>query len=190
MQQRGLRVRALRIVAQDAEDGTDAAADVEVRGSVERIEQHAVAALPARVSADDDRLLVLLRGDDGHALAPAQQAQQHVVRDHVELLLLLALHVAAARLAEHVLEPRAAHLVADDLRGDGHRREDPRQRARGARDARLLGEQVALDGDDGLRGVEGLQWIDPHVHFPLAAHPVVTGWLTRPGSRPTARSSR
>jgi len=42
------------------------------------------------------RLLVLLGGDDRHALAATEQPQQHVVRDHVELLLLLALHVARA----------------------------------------------------------------------------------------------
>jgi len=70
----------------------------------ERVEQHAVAVLHRTGRADDHRLLVLLRGDDRHALAPAEQAQQDVVRDHVQLLLLLALHVARAGLAEHVLE--------------------------------------------------------------------------------------
>ena len=45
LQQRCLRIARAPILAQDAEDRADAAADVEVRRAIERIEQHAVLAL-------------------------------------------------------------------------------------------------------------------------------------------------
>ncbi|MFO1427479.1 MAG: hypothetical protein U1F11_11020 [Steroidobacteraceae bacterium] len=124
--------------------------DVEVRGAVERVEQHAVAALTLRVLADDDRLLVLLGGDDRDAFAPAERAQQYLVGDDVELLLLLALHVLAADVAEHVLEPRAPHLVGDHLGGDGQRREDPGEGALGLGMLALLLEHVCLQRHDGF----------------------------------------
>ena len=99
-------------------------------------------------AAQDHRLFVLLRGHDRDAFAPAERAQQDVVGDHVELLLLFALHVLVADRAEHVLEARAAHLRGDHLRGDRQRRQDPGQLAAGFGIARLLLQDVRLQGDD------------------------------------------
>src|SRR6185436_19842801 len=67
LQARVLHLRGAPIVAQDAEDRADAAAHIEIRRAVERIEEHDVRALALRLTLDDDRLLVLLRRDDGDA---------------------------------------------------------------------------------------------------------------------------
>ena len=74
--------------------------------------------LAARIFSDDDRLLVLLRGDDRNAFAAAERAQQDLVCDDVELLLLLALHIFVSDGAEHVVEPRAPHVCGDHLGRD------------------------------------------------------------------------
>ena len=81
---------------QNAENGADTAADVEVRRAVQGIEKHAIAGNAAALIPQDHRLLVLLRGHDGHALAAAERAHQDIVRKHVELLLHLALHILGA----------------------------------------------------------------------------------------------
>jgi hypothetical protein len=117
------------VVAQDAEYRADAAADIQIRGAVERVEQHAIAAHALLVLAQNHRLLVLLGSDDRDPLAAAEGREQHLVRDHVEFLLNLTLHIFLADAAEHVLQSRAAHLVGDDLRGDRQRRQDPRKGA-------------------------------------------------------------
>jgi hypothetical protein len=113
------------IMRQDAENRSHAAADVEIRRAVERIEQNAVARDALVVLAQDHRLLVFLRRHDGDALAAAQGSQQHLVGKDVELLLHFALNVFAAHTAEHIFQTRAPHLVGDDFRRNGQRGKDP-----------------------------------------------------------------
>jgi len=149
LQERGARIARPAIVPQDAEDGADAAAHVEIRGAVERIEQHAVAPFAVRRLAQDHGLLVLLRSHDGDAFALGEEPEQHLVRDHIELLLLLALHVLGARGTQHVVEPGAAHLRGDHLRRDGQRGENPRERPRRLGKALMLLQDVSLQGDEG-----------------------------------------
>ena len=127
-----------------------AAADVEIRRAVERIEQHAIFPLAAESRAQDHRLLVLLGRDDRDAFAAAERAQQNLVGDDVELLLLLALHVLAADRAEHVVEARAPHVRRDHLRRDRERREDPRERAGGLGVVLLLLQDVGLQRDEAV----------------------------------------
>ena len=148
LQQRVLRPRRPPIVGEDAENGPDPAADIEVRGAVERIEQDAVARNPFAILAQDHRFLVLFRCDDGDAFPPPQRAQQDLVGEHVELLLHLALHVLRPDAAEYVLEARAAHLVRDDFGRNRQRREDPGEGPGGLRIARLLLQDMPLQGHD------------------------------------------
>ncbi len=147
-------MRRATILAQDAEDGADGAADIEVRGAIQRIEQHAVLAFGGVVAAQDHRLFILLRGHDGDAFAAAERAQQDVVGDHIELLLLFALHVLVADRAEHIIQPRAAHMRCNHLGGDRQRRQDPGKLAAGLGIARLLLQDVSLQRDD-LGGAGG-----------------------------------
>src|SRR5690606_18837860 len=148
LQQRILDLRGTPVLAQDAEDGADAAGDVEVRGTVERIEHHAVACLAVIGIAQDQRLLVLLGGDHGHALPAPEVADQDLVGDDVELLLRLALHVHLPGVAQHVLEAGAAHLCGDHLGGDRQRREYPGECTGGLGGSLLLLQDVRLDGDE------------------------------------------
>src|SRR5690606_23003470 len=136
------------VLSQDAEDRPDGSADVEVRRAVERIEQHAIAPRASALVADDDGLLVLLGCDDRDALASPERAQQDLVRDYVELLLRLALHVGRPDLAEDVDEPCPAYFRRDDLRRDRQRGEDPGQRVAVVGPIGLLLENVALQRRD------------------------------------------
>ena len=135
------RIGDRRLVAEDREDRADADRDVEVRRAVERIEDHAVLSALA-AAAENRRLLVLLRGDDGDGAAVAEARHQDVVGDDVELLLRLAVDVGAAVVAEHVFDPGVAHLGGDRLGGERDRREDPRQVARGGGIAGFFVEDV------------------------------------------------
>jgi hypothetical protein len=65
--------------------------------------------------AQNHRLLVLLGSNDGDTLTAAERAEEDIVREHVELLLHLALHVLGPDTAENVLQPRPAHFVGDDF---------------------------------------------------------------------------
>jgi hypothetical protein len=101
------------------------------------------------VVAQDHRLLVFFRRHDGHALATTEIAHQDVVGDHIQLLLGFALHVLGAGAAQHIFQPRPAHLRRNHLGGDGDRRQHPGQRTGGFRVARLRLQDVRLDGDQG-----------------------------------------
>jgi hypothetical protein len=121
LQQRTLGAGCAAILQQDAEDGSDRAADIEVRRAVERIEQHAVLALLRIVIAQDDGLFILFRGDDRDTFATAQRTQQDLVGDHVQLLLLFALHVLIADRTEHIVEPGTTHVRRNHLCGNRQR---------------------------------------------------------------------
>lgn len=76
-------------------DGADVHTGVDVAAAVERVEDDAVFAL-VRV-LDDDGIVDLLRDEHG-ALAGCPEGVDHdVVREYVEFLLFLALHVCLSR---------------------------------------------------------------------------------------------
>ena len=77
--------------------------------------------------------------------AAAEASHEDVVGDDVELLLGLAVHVGGAVFAEHVLDTRAAHLRRNRLRGQGQRRQHPREVARGALMLRFSLQNVRLE---------------------------------------------
>src|SRR5690606_38040061 len=74
------------------------------------------------------------------------------VRDDVQLLLRLALHVVRADFAQHVDEAGAAHLGRDDLGGYGQRGQQPGQRAAVLGLLELALQNVALQGRDVANG--------------------------------------
>ena len=84
-----------------AKDGADVHTGVDIAAAVEGVEDDAVLALVAFV--DEDRLLVLLRDEHGRLARRAQRVDHDVVREHVELLLLLPLNVRLARHADPII---------------------------------------------------------------------------------------
>ena len=100
-----------RVVSEDRKDGADADADIQVRRTVERIEDDAVFA--AIHAALQDRRFFIFLGCDARDGGPAAEAlHEDVVRDDVELLLGLAVHVRAAAFAQDVFDARAAYFAA------------------------------------------------------------------------------
>jgi len=139
-----LRVVDVRIVSEDREDRADADARVEVRAAVERIEHDAVlAALVA--AAEDRRLVVLFTREHGDRCTRAKASDERLVRDHIELLLLLALHIRLADPSDRAREARTADLVGDRLRGERDRADDPGEVAARGRELGLLEQDVALE---------------------------------------------
>ena len=79
------------------------------------------------------RLVELLARDDAAVPAPLEHVEQDVVREGVELLDLLALHVRLAGVAEQVGEARGADARVDDADGEGDVVEERGELAGGAR---------------------------------------------------------
>ena len=129
----GVNVAAVGLLV-DAEDRARRDVRVDVRRAVERVEDgdvllalldddllvdlvEAVGVL--RRVLDADGLVLLLRREHGHLAREAKRVLKHRVRDHVELLLLLALDVDVARRLEaeqrRLLDRRGAHELRDGL---------------------------------------------------------------------------
>ena len=101
---------------QDREDRADVHVRVDVGRAVEWIEVHDIATDRHALGHLDD-VLVLLGRDHGQLTRAAEHAHDRLVREDVQLLDLLALHVDRAGGAEHVREPRADDGLVDHLRG-------------------------------------------------------------------------
>ena len=105
------RAGELRLVpAEDGEDGADADVRVDVARAVERVEEHDVLA----VVVGELGLVELLARDDAAVPAALEHVHQHFVREGVELLDRLALHVGLAGVPEEVGEARGADARVDD----------------------------------------------------------------------------
>ncbi len=143
---RGDVVRA----AQHREDGADRDVHVDVRAAVQRIEQQQIVAALEGVG---NRLAVvhLFRRQAGEVAAPGVGFEQDVVRQHVELLLRLALDVAGTGITEHTAQCTLADRDRDGLAGAGH---DFDQQAQVGVDAAgvLFLDQVTGEGN-GLHGI-------------------------------------
>ena len=131
----------------DREDGPDGDVDVDVGRAVERVEEDDVLALAA-LEEQRDRLGVLLGADEAHLAAAAQRADVLLVREQVQLLLDLVLHVDRSGVAEKVNEPGLADVAVDDLGGDGDVAEQTRELSLGA------GHLVLSLDDELLEGLE------------------------------------
>ena len=119
---RGLRVGAGRGRAQHREDAAHRHVDVDVGRAVERVEDHNV--VPAVGLLDRDGEVLLLGRDHARAARRAQRVAEDLVRDDVELLLVLALDVGRAREARQVGDPGAVDERRDLLAGRGDGGED------------------------------------------------------------------
>jgi len=86
------RLSALR-PPQDGKNRSDADIDVDVGGTIERIENDRVFG-PRRAVVQDDRFFVLLGGKNSNAVAAAQTIEERIVGIDIELLLLFALDIA------------------------------------------------------------------------------------------------
>src|SRR6478609_1399514 len=89
------------------------------------------------------RVVHLLGGERREVAAPLVGLEQDLVREHVELLLRLALHVDGIERAMAVGERALAHAGADALAGAGDRLEEQAQ-------IRVDEVLVALPGDEEL----------------------------------------
>ena len=138
-------------VLEDPEDRARGDARVHVRRPVEGVEdghvlaarllhEHLLVVALRALVLDFDRHVLLLGREHAHASREPQCVLEDVVRDHVELLLLLALHVdvPAVEVARQAADARPTHQIADRLRRRLDGREDALQLAQlGVRDRRL-----------------------------------------------------
>src|SRR5690606_1860620 len=92
----GGRRRAAALIAQYGEDGADGHVHLDVRGAVERIEHQQVTAAP-QLALDRDGLFVLFGEHAGDEAAPFAVVDEELVREHIEAVLLFALHMHRAR---------------------------------------------------------------------------------------------
>ncbi|PRD38308.1 UNVERIFIED_CONTAM: hypothetical protein NCL1_03594 [Trichonephila clavipes] len=142
---------------QHREDCAHRHVDVDVRGAVERVEQQQVAAA-RRAVGDRERVVHLLRGHAGEVAAAAVHVEQDVVGDHVQLLLVLALHVGAAGGAEHAGQRALADGGADAAAGIGGDFQGLDQVGGQAAVGALRVAQPGGKGDAGHRGLLGVSW--------------------------------
>ena len=98
----------------NAEDRADRGIDVDVGRAVEGIEEDRVFADGA-FGRDRDDVFVFLRSHDAHPTGVFQAILDRLVRQHVQLLLLLALHVLGALLPQDVDQPGSPDRRGDDL---------------------------------------------------------------------------
>ena len=134
------------------EDGANGHVDVDVRRSIEGIEQqHILAGAESLGNVDDVRLLF-----GRHGTQPATMIEcldDDFVGNHVELLLHLPLDVHVAGRAENVRESGTSHFVRDHLAGERHVIEDTGQFAGGLGEHAFLLDDETFDRDDGGRSM-------------------------------------
>ena len=136
-----------RWTAENGERRPHAHVDIDVGGTVQRVEDDGVVGI-LRIVVHQDRLFVFFGRQHPDALAYAQKMGQRLVGIHIKLLLELALHVDVAVHSENVGQTGPPHLSLDQF--GGHR--DPRQQHRelagrsGTTD--LVLQNVLLDGND------------------------------------------
>ena len=103
-----------RHASQHREDGADIDVGVDVRRAVQGVEVEHVLARGLILRRRHD-VLVLLRDQHGELAGPAQHAVERLVRELVEPLHLLAVHVLAPGVAQDVHQARADDLGVDHL---------------------------------------------------------------------------
>ena len=94
---------------QDGEDGADGDVDIDVRRAIEWVEQHQVFAL----CMGGHKFVFFFRSQTCHMGIVLQGINQHVVGNHIQFLLVLALHIVAARFTDDACQVAQAHFVAD-----------------------------------------------------------------------------
>ena len=174
--------------SQDREGGSHTHAHVDVRRSIEGIEDDGVLGIGGGV-LNGDGGFVLFGGENADVFAHTQVVVQHVVGVDVEFLLDFPLHVHGPMLAENVAETGTLDLGLDHLGGQRNPREQPREFARGSGKLALILQDVLLNGDDrfalgrghdsGNDGGNGGQWEVRHSCGPPREQPEHSGGLRR-----------
>jgi len=98
----------------DRENSADGDVNVDIGRAVQRIHQHDVFA--ALCSFEDYELVFFFRGDPRHDAARFQRRFQLLVREEIELHLLLALDVFNAACAENIYQAGFVDVAMDDFR--------------------------------------------------------------------------
>ncbi len=143
---------AARDLLVHAEDRADGHVHVDVGRAVERIEQQHVLAVPeAFRNVDDVRLFLGRHGAEPSAVV--ERLDDDLVRNHVELLLHLTLHVDVGCGSQDVGQAGASHLVGDHLPGKRHVVQDAGELPGGLGMLALLVDDEAFDRDDRCGGV-------------------------------------
>mmetsp|Transcript_5490 Transcript_5490/g.21653 ORF Transcript_5490/g.21653 Transcript_5490/m.21653 type:complete len:407 (+) Transcript_5490:72-1292(+) len=127
----------------DAPDRAGGDSGVDVGRAVKRVEHADVLAVLGGL--DGHRHVLLLRGDDARAARLLEAVAEHLVGDHVELLLVLALHVLLALEAGEVGDASALHEVGNLLAGGADGRQHGGELVVDAALA-LLGQQPRVEG--------------------------------------------
>ena len=104
---------------QHREDRAHHRVDVDVGGTIQRVEQQQEFTLRIAVR-NGVGLVHFLGGDGGQLPTPQIGFQQRVVGDHVQLLLGFPLHVLGAHVTQIVVQGSLADGLADALAGAGH----------------------------------------------------------------------
>mmetsp|Transcript_4906 Transcript_4906/g.13697 ORF Transcript_4906/g.13697 Transcript_4906/m.13697 type:complete len:401 (+) Transcript_4906:60-1262(+) len=99
----------------DPEDGAGGDGSIDIGGAVEGVEDHDVVAGVGLLHGHGG--VLLLGGNDSGAAGALQAGAENVVGDHVQLLLVLALHVDLASQAGHVGEAGTLHQAGNLLAG-------------------------------------------------------------------------
>ena len=108
LQERG-RIQSAFGLGQDGKNRADGNIDIDVGRTVQRVEQHQIAA----VFMAGDEAVFFLAGQPRHLRVLPQRVYQQIIGQHVEFFLFFALHVAAARRTEHARKRAQPHQPAD-----------------------------------------------------------------------------
>lgn len=131
---------------EDAEDGADGDAGVEVGRAVDGVADDGVAGVGVLV--EDDHLFFFLGDEDAALAGAAHRGDEDVIADHVELLLVVARCVGGAGQAGQVDEGGTADIVGDGLEGELEGMAEEGEVARGIGVFGLFFREEAGEGDD------------------------------------------
>ena len=147
-------------VLQHREDGAHRHVDIGVRRAVQRVEDQQVRAT-GEVLGDHVRCVQLFAGQAGHQATPLGGLDHRVVGQHVQLLLLLALHVGVLhgtqvatrlRIGGHAAEGALGRHRRDGLDGGRHVHQQRGQLALVLNILQLLDQELGEGGASEMHG--------------------------------------
>ena len=112
----------------DGKDGTHRHVHVDVGRTVQRIGQHDVLGVAVLLAVEGDEVLLLFRREARHVVPSEEGRADRLVREHVQFLLLLALHVLSARVTQNLVNQTGpVDVTVDDLGCQTDRRQNAAQ---------------------------------------------------------------
>ena len=123
----------------DGKDGAHRHVHVDVGRTVQRIGQHDVLGIAVLLAVEGDEVLFLFRRKACHVVASKEGRADRLVREHVQFLLLLALHVLGAGVTQNLVNQTSPiDVTVDDLGRQSDGRQNAAQIAAGMRVLSLL----------------------------------------------------